>query len=59
MDENNNEVMNEEVEINSNEILEAIESGKIISVQDFITYNLDICSFAQEAASIRNAAAMI
>lgn len=30
------------------EILEAIQSGKITSVQDFITYNLDICSFAQD-----------
>ena len=30
------------------EILNRIESGEIISIQDFITYNLDICAFAQD-----------
>lgn len=31
-----------------NEILHAIESGKINNIQSFITYNLDICSFTQD-----------
>lgn len=29
-------------------ILDAIESGKVTKIQDFIEYNLDICSFTQD-----------
>ena len=31
-----------------NDTLNAIQSGKINSIQDFIRYNLDICSFTQD-----------
>lgn len=31
-----------------NEIINAIKEGKITTVQDFITYNLDICAFLQD-----------
>lgn len=31
-----------------NQILNDIETGKIVSIQDFVTCNLDICAFAQD-----------